>query len=111
MKKIALLVIGLAIAGISLSAAAREGDVERLAACEAGLQALYGAETGVKLRSLSHKSGGAYLRLKVKPAGGDSQRVTCLVGKTGDISLMDSNGVALATGDYDAADQVSLVGQ
>ena len=82
-----------------------------MAACEAGLQALYGADTSVKLKSLSHKRAGAHLRFKVKPVDGESLRVTCLVDKAGEVSLMDSDGVALGTGDYDVADQVSLIGQ
>ena len=116
MNKIALLVLGLVITLGSLNAAAREGDSERLAACEAGLHELYGDATGVKLKSLSHKRAGAYLRLKVKPAGGDSHRVTCLVDKAGAVTLMDSNGVALGAGEIDTADQdglpqVSQIGQ
>ena len=111
MNKIALLVIGLVITVSSLSVAAREGDTERMAACESGLQALYGADTSMKLKSLSHKRTGAHLRFKVKPTDGDSLRVTCLVDKEGGVSLMDSDGVALGTESYDARDQVSLIGQ
>lgn len=111
MKKIVILVIGLTIAMTSLYAAAREGDSERLAGCESRVQALYGEDAGVKLKSLSHKRGGTFIRLKVKPVDSDRQLLTCRVDKAGVISLTDSNGVALVAPGHTAAEQVSLAAQ
>lgn len=109
MKKIAAITVtGLALAVTSLYATAREGDSQRLAGCEAELQQMYGEETSVKLKSLSHKRGGASLRLKVRPAESDSRMVTCRVDKAGAISLEDSQGVALNDAKNNTVSQVSL---
>lgn len=109
MKKIAIVVAGLTLAGTSLYTVAREGDSERLAGCESELQQMYGEDTAVKLKSLSHKRGGASLRLKVRPAQSDSRMVTCRVDKAGAISLEDSQGVALKGTQNSTVGQVSLV--
>ncbi|MEH6635214.1 MAG: hypothetical protein V7700_06825 [Halioglobus sp.] len=108
MKTLAALTLGLAVIGAVSPVMARDGDQQRLAQCQSELHKIYGEDASIRLKSLSHKRGGTYMRLKTVPAQGESLVLTCQVDKEGTIYLLDSDGVALVVPTDDTAGKVSL---
>ena len=108
MKLITGITLALSLSAMGMSATAADHDSENLALCKADLKGMFGPDTGLKLKSLSRRRSGDQLRIRVAPAEGDAQTVTCVVDREGVTSLLNSDGVALLPPVHDGGDTVTL---
>ena len=108
MKKVAITMVGVLMAGMAVSAMASKQDRENLAQCTDSIEALYGEDARTKLKGVKNSRSGSTMRIKTIPAEGESLLVSCLVDREGGVTLTDSDGVALTDPAYDTADKVSL---
>ena len=108
MKKVAITMVGVLMAGMAVCAMASKQDRENLAQCTSSIEALYGEDARTKLKGVKNSRSGSTMRIKTIPAEGESLLVSCLVDREGGITLTDSEGVALTEPTYDTADKVSL---
>ena len=108
MKKVAITMVGVLMAGMAVGAMASKQDRENLAQCKSSIEAVYGEDARTKLKGVKNKRSGTTMRIKTIPAEGESLLVSCMVDREGGITLTDSEGVALTDPAYDAADKVSL---
>ena len=108
MKLLTATTLALSLSATALPVIAADSDSESLSRCKAELKAVFGPETSLKLKSFAHRRSGDQLRIRVVPAEGDAQTVTCLVDGEGATTLSNSSGVALVPPSYEAGDTVSL---
>ncbi|MBT4522090.1 MAG: hypothetical protein HOC23_18990 [Halieaceae bacterium] len=108
MNKLVALTMGLVMAGATLPAFASSSDNEYLGQCKAGLKAIYGEDTRLKLKSIKRSRAGNQFRIKAIPAQSSSLLVTCWVDDQGKTNLVDKNGVAIRSSENKIENQVSL---
>lgn len=108
MKKLMVTVMGVVLAGSAVTAMASKSDKEQLSQCTANIETVFGEETRTKLKGIKRGRSGNTLKIQAIPAGGEGQTVKCWVDKEGEVTLMDSEGVAIAAPTYETSDKVSL---
>ena len=108
MKKLMVTVIGVVFAGSAVTAMASKSDKEQLSQCSANIEAVFGEETRTKLKGIKRGRSGNTLKIQTIPAGAEGQTVKCWVDREGEVTLLDSEGVAITTPSYNTADKVSL---
>ena len=108
MKTLAIATLGLVLAGTSVTALAGSQDREHLTQCKNAVIRVLGEDTDVKLKGIKRVRGGAHMRIRAVPVGGDSEMLTCWVDKSGITNIHDSAGVAMNIPAYDVGDKVSL---
>ncbi|WP_206613601.1 hypothetical protein [Parahaliea mediterranea] len=101
-----IVVVGLA-AG-SASALADRGDRENLVACNGSIEQALGKDVRTRLYGIQHRRDGDRLRLKVFPAEGQSQTLSCWVDDEGGVALQTADGVALRSEPASNTQRVSL---
>ena len=108
MKKLMVTVMGVVLAGTAVTAMASKSDREQLSQCTANIETVFGEETRTKLKGIKRGRSGNTLKIQAIPAGAEGQTIKCWVDKEGEVTLLDSEGVAITTSTYNTADKVSL---
>lgn len=108
MKTFTSFAVSMVLASAALPAMAGTHDRENLAQCKSELRKVFGDNTTMKLKSIKRSRGGAHMRIKTIPVGGESQMVTCWVDSEGMTNMVDKEGVAVVSPIYDDGDKVSL---
>lgn len=108
MKKLMVTVMGVVLAGSAVTAMASKSDKEQLSQCTANIETVFGADTSTKLKGIKRGRSGNTLKIKAIPAGAEGQTIRCWVDKEGEVTLLDSEGVAITNSSYNTADKVSL---
>jgi len=108
MKKLMVTVVGVVLAGSAVTAMASKSDKEQLSQCTANIESVLGADTSTKLKGIKRGRSGNTLKIRAIPAGGEGQTIKCWVDREGEVTLLDSEGVAITTSSYNTADKVSL---
>jgi hypothetical protein len=108
MKTFTSFAVSMVLASAAMPSIAGTHDRENLAQCKSELRKVFGDNSSMKLKSIKRSRGNAQMRIKTVPAGGESQMVTCWIDSEGTANMVNKEGVALTTPQYDAADKVSL---
>jgi hypothetical protein len=108
MKKLIVTVMGVVLAGSAVTAMASKSDREQLGQCTANIEAVFGDDARTKLKGIKRGRSGNTLKIQTIPAGAEGQVVKCWVDKEGQVTLLDSEGVAITAPTYNSADKVSL---
>lgn len=100
--------VSMVLASAALPSMAGTHDREHLAQCKSELRKVFGDNTTMKLKSIKRSRGGAHMRIKTVPNGGESRMVTCWVDSEGMTNMVDREGVALIAPTYENGEAVSL---
>lgn len=108
MKTFTSFAISMVLASAAVPTMAGTNDRENLAQCKSELKKVFGDDARMNLKSMKRSRGDVHMRILARPAGGDSQMVTCWVDGSGLTNVVDKQGVALAAPVLDTGEKVSL---
>jgi len=108
MKTFTSFAVSMVLASAALPAMAGQKDNENLTQCKSELRKVFGENTRLNLKSMKRSSGSIHMRILARPAGSESQMVTCWVDSSGLTNVVDKEGVALIAPMMEAGEKVSL---
>jgi len=83
MKTFTSFAVSMVLASAALPTMAGTHDRENLAQCKSELRKVFGDTTVLKLKSIKRSRGGAHMRIKTIPSGGESQMISCWIDNEG----------------------------
>ncbi|GAB3287737.1 hypothetical protein [Parahaliea aestuarii] len=108
MKKVMSMVVVVGLGIGSANVFADRGDSENLAACTGSVEQVLGQDVRTRLYGIQHRRQGDRLRLRVFPAEGESQTLSCWVDDEGGVSLQTADGIALRAEPASDSQRVTL---
>lgn len=106
MKALTTMALGLIMSTIAVPALATSADRQQLADCKSELRAIYGEDTGLRLKSISKAK--KRMRIWTVPVDGEGLSVDCRKDASGTLQLTDRQGVVLVNPNHDSINKVSV---
>lgn len=99
--------IGMVLAGVAIPSLAANMDREHLTQCKSELKRVYGEDSRMKLKSIKRNRNGNQMKIQAVIPDGENHMTTCWVDRDGVINIVDQDGVALLTPEFDSSDKVT----
>lgn len=105
MNKYAIMIIGVLMSGLAVSAMAGKGSGPQLSECRAEIAATFGDQARTRLQGM--KRGGKQLNLRVTHAADEAFLAVCTLNAQGFVELRDKDGLVLTAPQAQAPEQLT----